>query len=161
MVTRPLADALVSVVPKTMQLIRAEIRRSSGALSLTQFRILARLRDFPRTNAELAAELGVSDPAMSRQIQTMVEAGWVDRVCVKSDRRCNRLSPTRAGDTAFLALREHVVNEFERRIESLDELDRLDLKAGLDVISNLLSAGSSVSGRVAIPSHATMEGSPS
>lgn len=157
MVSRDLAEALVGVIPKTMQLIRAEVRRSSDALSLTQFRILSRLLEYPRTNAELALELGVSDPAMSRQIQSMVEAGWIDRVCAKHDRRSNRLSATRAGEKVFLALRERVVSDFERRIEALDEIERQDLRAGLEVIGAMVSENPA---REAAPAAASTEAHP-
>jgi DNA-binding MarR family transcriptional regulator len=139
MVTRDLADALVSVVPKTMQLIRAEIRRSPGEASLTQYRILARLRASPRSNSELATGLGVSRPAMTRQMNTMVRLGWVARIPARDDRRKNHLTATPRGEKIFKAMREEVVKNFVHRIEGLDRSERRDLEAGVAALARLLA----------------------
>jgi DNA-binding MarR family transcriptional regulator len=54
---------------------------------------------------ELAAELGVEAPAVTRQVQRLERAGLVERVADPDDRRAQRVRLTPAGRVAIDAIR--------------------------------------------------------
>lgn len=141
MISRDLADSLVGVIPKTMQLLREDVRRSTGHATLTQYRILARLCTFPRTNSELASEMSVSLPAMTRQMNIMVKAQWVTRVMNQDDRRKNQIAVTSEGKKVYAQIRKKVVADFTKRIENLDEQTRSELNSGVGALLRLIERG--------------------
>src|SRR2546422_357750 len=94
-----LARAFLDVVPRTMWLVRAEVRqaarnKSQGTLSVPQIRVLAQLRSGAKGNGELAEALGVSVPSMSRLVDGLVRRGMVTRAVRRQDRRSVTLALT-------------------------------------------------------------------
>ncbi|MEU1210406.1 MarR family transcriptional regulator [Nocardia sp. NPDC005825] len=60
----------------------------------------------PMRLGELAARLDVEAPHVSRQIQRLEKAGYVERVQDPDDRRAQRVGPTASGRRAVEAVRE-------------------------------------------------------
>ncbi|MEC3913044.1 MarR family winged helix-turn-helix transcriptional regulator [Nocardia sp. CDC160] len=62
--------------------------------------------DEPMRLGELATRLDVEAPHVSRQIQRLEKAGFVERVADPDDRRAQRVRPTASGIRAVEAIRE-------------------------------------------------------
>src|SRR4051794_24791499 len=103
-----LAKAFLEIVPRTMWAVRAEVRqaarkRSRGALSVPQIRVLAQLARQPHgqghgmTNGELAERLGVTVPSMSRLVDGLARKGLLTRDVEARDRRRVALKLSRSG----------------------------------------------------------------
>jgi MarR family transcriptional regulator for hemolysin len=138
-----LARAFLEVVPRTMWLVRAEVRKaakakSGGSLSVPQIRVLAQLKSAGRTNGELAEILGMSVPAMSRLVDGLVRRGFVARAAHRKDRRIVTLALTTAGKQYFLSIMKTVENCFSRQFAELAP-DRAQMLArGLGILEETL-----------------------
>ncbi|HEY4912425.1 MAG TPA: MarR family transcriptional regulator [Candidatus Dormibacteraeota bacterium] len=56
-------------------------------MTLSQRRVLGRLRDGPRSAGEIATGLGISSPSLTRMLTKLEERGLILRALDKSDRR--------------------------------------------------------------------------
>ncbi|MEC3954766.1 MarR family transcriptional regulator [Nocardia sp. CDC153] len=82
--------------------------------------------DEPMRLGELATRLDVEAPHVSRQIQRLEKAGYVERVADPDDRRAQRVRPTAAGTRAVEAIRE-VLRGWMR--DALSDWSSEDLKS--------------------------------
>jgi len=123
-----LADRVLEVVPRTMRLIRGEMRaRGRGELSVAQLRVLLRVRRRPGIGLSAVADhVGISMPAASALVDRLVRAGLVERSADPDERRRIQLRLTPAGTErvalAQLAVRTWLTGE-------LAELGAADLRA--------------------------------
>jgi DNA-binding MarR family transcriptional regulator len=138
--THHLARTLIHVIPKSMWLIRYGMRDAArDEFSVPQFRVLAQLFGGPRTNSDLALQIGISVPAMSRLVDGLVKAGWVTRVQNVKDRRQSNLKMTAAGNKRYLALQEQALASFELKLSHLNEEQQRALAQGLSILEELSS----------------------
>src|SRR5437868_6515727 len=119
-----LAKAFLEIVPRTMWAVRAEIRlaarkRSRGALSVPQIRVLAQLSRKSLTNGELADRLGVTVPSMSRLVDGLVRKGLVTRDVQAQDRRRVALKLSPSGRKYFHTVMKSVEDRFSRQFAKL------------------------------------------
>lgn len=108
-----LALDLLTIVPKIMQAIRAEMRQSRGDLSVPQFRVLAHLRRKPGISLiETAEYLGLTSPSIVSLVDGLAARNLVTRTQAADDRRKIALHLTQAGeelfDAAFLAAQKNL-----------------------------------------------------
>lgn len=114
---------------------------ASSGLTVTQFSILARLRQRPRTINELAAELASDRTTVGRNIRPLERDGLISIQAGCDDARCRALSVTEEGVARFRLAREGwkaAQAEFEQRYgaeparalrETLAQVVALDLSA--------------------------------
>ena len=142
MLSADLAAKFLEIVPRSMRSIRTEMRKAaSPELSVTQFRIMAHLIRNPANNSELAESIGVSIPAMSRSIQTMVTGGYVKRTYKPSDRRKVQLELTAKGETTFARLRKAAHSHFIEGFSGLDAVKKDKLAEGFLILEEVFGQG--------------------
>ncbi len=105
------------------------VRRLPRDMSLTSAATLATLdRTGPRRITELAANEGVTQPAMSVLVRVMEESGLVERRGDTSDRRVTLVCLTEAGTSYVRARRQAGVDAYAGLIDKLtgDEINALE-----------------------------------
>jgi DNA-binding MarR family transcriptional regulator len=112
-------------------------------LTMEQVRLLRILSHEPRTLSELAAHKGVTPSTMSRSIDVLVRRGWVGRESDPSDRRLVIVQVTDAGQAAHNAMQRQIEDALTQRIDELSDGEREQLFAGIRVLHQLFSDGSS------------------
>jgi DNA-binding MarR family transcriptional regulator len=80
-VIRLVADIVTLVEPRLLAAWRAT------GITFSQRRLLRQLREGPRAAGEVASSLGISPPALTRQLTRLEERGVVSRTTDTSDRR--------------------------------------------------------------------------
>lgn len=70
-------------------------------MTLSQRRLLRALRQGPRTAGQVAADLGISAPSLTRMLGKLEERGFVSRTVDPSDRRRVRVELTAEGREAL------------------------------------------------------------
>jgi DNA-binding MarR family transcriptional regulator len=101
------AGLILETVPLIMKVIRADRRQfGDGVLPLAHFRILANLSHHPEASlSDLAEEIGLALPSISKIVDTLFENGLVSRREAENDRRYLRLSLTDEGAKTLQAAR--------------------------------------------------------
>ena len=134
-----LSRLFIELIPRAMWSIRFGMREASGKdLSIPQFRVMAQLWNRARTNGELAEAIGVSVPAMSRMVDGLVEAGYVQRgTQERADRRRVQLGLSPAGKRAFRKMQSHTQELFAERFAGLESARLRSLSDGLGVLQEL------------------------
>jgi DNA-binding MarR family transcriptional regulator len=133
-----LSRSFVEVIPRSMWSIRYAMREAAGAeLTVPQFRCLAMMSRRPRTNGDLAENMGVSVPAMSRMIDGLVQEGYVVRVPQEHDRRQVNLELSLPGRRKFEKMRKQTHELFRGKFEGLAEDKRRRLREGLEVLREI------------------------
>ncbi|SDC76117.1 MarR family transcriptional regulator, transcriptional regulator for hemolysin [Geodermatophilus telluris] len=90
---------------------------AAGGSTPTWLVLLSARTGSHRTQAELAAAVGVRGPTLTHHLDGMERAGLVTRAPVPGDRRGQRVVLTPAGEELFLRLREAAA-AFDRRLRA-------------------------------------------
>jgi DNA-binding MarR family transcriptional regulator len=110
--------------------------RSTG-MTFSQRRVLRQLNDGPRSAGEVAANVGISAPTLTRQLTRLEERGFISRTVDISDRRKVQVALTAegrhvlaghrvfAGSPLARAARDMTATQRQALIESLGHLVRL------------------------------------
>jgi len=137
-VVRAVADLVTLVEPRLLALWKAT------GMTLSQRRVLGRLRDGRRTPGELAAWLGISAPSLTRTLTKLHKEGLITRTLDEGDRRRIQVGLTNAGRRAleghrvfsgtplFRAARTLSVNQQLNLAESIGRLVRLARELEVD-----------------------------
>lgn len=133
-----LAELIINVVPKTMQSIRQDMRKERGELTITQFRMLANVKHGVCNNKELGERLGVSEAAVSRMIDLLVQEKLIKKIVNKDDRRNKVLSLTTNGKKLFEQITASARGRLAIRLETMDKKDREAVIFGLEVLQKNL-----------------------
>lgn len=126
----PSAEALAGqVVDTTLQLlcaIRSEMRSGAGTdLTMAQFRTLMHLHRAPGSSlSDVADDVGVSPPAMSKLIDGLVERGLVERTPQQADRRRVELVASPDGRRVLDRVRQAVRARVAERLATLTATER-------------------------------------
>ena len=87
----------------------------------SEFSVLCCAVEYPRRNpgraatvAEIAAQMNVLVPAVSRTLRSLQEKGWIERTVDECDRRSVRVTATPAGEEMLQADMKRVVNALNR-----------------------------------------------
>lgn len=111
---------------------------AKGDLTLSQAMIAHVLRDAPGiTQRALAANLDLTEAAVSRQAETMRRKGYVTRTMNPASRRERAIALTPAGRRALAGTMRHVLKAFDAPFSALDAADR---KAAARALRRLLAA---------------------
>jgi DNA-binding MarR family transcriptional regulator len=121
------ARELMDTAPQIMQAIRVEMRLGRGAdISIPQFRALRFIQRNPDSSlSNLAENLGLMLPSVSKLVDGLVKAGLVIRQESTADRRRLTLDLTAAGESLVDASREKAQANLAASLEGLcdEELD--------------------------------------
>lgn len=117
-------DGLGDLLHRVVQLLGDAARRrmdNSGGLTYSQIRLLGTLEEIePVTQHQLAQALAVSDPAISRALRPLEEAGFV-RVAPDPDHRRRRLvNTTETGRSTFHATGRPLADELREALIAAD-----------------------------------------
>jgi DNA-binding MarR family transcriptional regulator len=120
------------------ELATAAVRRLPRDLSLTSAATLATLdRTGPRRITDLAANEGVTQPAMTVLVRVLEESGLVERTGDPSDKRVTLVCLTDAGASYVRTRRQAGVHAMVRLIDQLTEDDAQALAAALPALRHL------------------------
>lgn len=128
----------MDVVPKTMQSIRQDMRQERGELTITQFRMLANVRQGISSNRELGEKLGVSEAAVSRMIDLLVQEKLIKKIVSKEDRRNKVLSLTPSGTKLYERITASARGRLTVKLEVLDPKEREAVILGLEILQKNL-----------------------
>ena len=134
------AKQILDVIPRTMRIIRTELRAlAKSELTVPQFRILAHLTEGPLNNGQLADIQGVSVAAMSRMVDGLVRRELLTRTVGANDRRQTLLALTPSGRETMDRITKAVQKSLAERISKLSTKPKKDLASGLDALEEVFS----------------------
>ncbi len=134
------ARQILDVIPRTMRIIRTELRAlAKSELTVPQFRILAHLTEGSLNNGQLADIQGVSVAAMSRMVEGLVRRELLDRSVGLTDRRQTVLALTPKGRETMDRITKAVQKSLAERISKLSTKPKKDLASGLDALEEVFT----------------------
>ena len=134
---QPVADELRPVL---LRLAR-ELRKETEQLGITarQVTLLWLVKRSPGLSlAELAAEEGISPPAMSGHVDRLERAGLLERVRSDQDRRRVGLRLTEEGQRLLRRVRARRTTWLANRLNGLDPADLHALESAIPALARLL-----------------------
>jgi DNA-binding MarR family transcriptional regulator len=140
------ARVVLEAIPHLMRVIRLQVRsRSSPELTMPQFRTLAFLgRNEDPMLADVATFLGLTPPAASKLVDTLVAAKLVTREEGATDRRRVALKLTPAGLRKFTRLVDEAEAYLAERIQNIAPNVRNDVVRGLEALHSVFEDPSEV-----------------
>jgi DNA-binding MarR family transcriptional regulator len=131
------AKNILEVSPRIVHFIRTEARNSSG-LTISQFRILARLSHSTTTNSELADRQGISLPTVSRTVEGLVQRGLISRSRdTGNDRRQNQLDLTKKGRGIFEKIMQTTQSKLHSKLQTLSLSEKQKIRDSFQLLSQL------------------------
>ncbi len=136
---RETAALVIDNVPQLMRLLRTKLReKRSGQLSMAQFRTLA----FVDANrgaslSEAAGYIGLSLPAMSRLVESLVSQKMLSRTAHGADRRRICLGLTPAGKRDLEEAYHHAESYFAGKFAELNGEERARLADSIGTLARL------------------------
>jgi DNA-binding MarR family transcriptional regulator len=138
-----LATRFIELAPLMIRTVKTEIRQSAdGRLTHPQFRILSQIHRGLNTVSQIALDHGVSQPAMSKMVNSLVLRGLVERGSRSQDRRQIILKLSPKGLALFRELKEKAAQNFGRKLQKLSNADQTRLHRALDDIAKILNGSS-------------------
>jgi DNA-binding MarR family transcriptional regulator len=136
-----IAHRMLYTIPTLIRFLVSEMRQAENTIIPSQFGLMACLANQPCTVSELAANQGVSLPAISRSVNTLVERNWVRRIPLKHDRRAIRLELTPEGERILESIENQMETRLAVRLENLPREDRDALWRGWNIIEDVVTDG--------------------
>ena len=143
MVSEVIVDPLTvanELRPVLLRLAR-ELRRETEQLGITarQATLLWLIRGNPGLSLrELAAEEGISAPALSGHVDRLEKAGLIERVRDEKDRRRVGLTLTEAGEGLLRRVRARRTTWLTDRLRGLADEDVAAVEAAIEPLARLL-----------------------
>ena len=126
--------------PVLLRLAR-QLRKETEQLGVTsrQVTLLWLIRGFPGLSLrELAAEEGISAPALSGHVDRLEKAGLIERVRDEGDRRRVGLSLTEEGERLLKRVRARRTTWLTERLRGLEDDDVEAIEAAIGPLGRLL-----------------------
>jgi DNA-binding MarR family transcriptional regulator len=132
-------DEIAEALPqRSAALSRLFLTRTSVGVSRTEVGVLRSLRTRPRRITELAAEEGVTQPAITLLVNRLALRGWVERVPDPRDGRAVLVSLTARGDEVFETLRAEYRALLHEEMASLDDDEVEALATAVEILDRLI-----------------------
>jgi DNA-binding MarR family transcriptional regulator len=132
-------DEIAEGLPqRSAALARLFLTRTSVCVSRTEVGVLRALRARSRRITELAAEEGVTQPAITLLVNRLTQRGWVRRVADPSDGRAVLVSLTPTGAEVFEQLRAEYRALLHEEMASLDDDEVDTLAAAVEILDRLI-----------------------
>lgn len=115
---------------------RFELRGQAFGLSSAQWRLLVHLvREGSASQARIAELLEIEAISVSRLVDRMEQAGWVERGSDPADRRVRLLKPSEKAVGAFAAVKAVAGEIYDQALEGLSAEEREILMRGLALVA--------------------------
>ena len=135
-----IAKRLLETIPLSMARLRMEMRSSVPPdLSVPHFRILGSVIRGKTLVNEIAQHHGVSQPSMSRSVNSLVKRGLIERSRKSADRRQTPLRLTKKGTALFRKIKMATENRLSQKVMTMDSKSRNALLQGLAELEKLFS----------------------
>lgn len=108
--------------------------QESVGISLSQFLMLMQLDGGEQCQRELATELGVTAAAISRQVGSMCERGWLKKLDHQDDRRFEFIVLTTKGKNIYTRSVEIIEAVFDNRYAKLTDAQRREIYDALTIL---------------------------
>lgn len=132
-------DEIASSLPRrAATLSRLFIARTSVQMSRTEVGVMQALESRPWRITELAAQEGVTQPAITLLVNRLQERGWVERQHDPSDRRAVLVGMTDEGRAQFDALRAEYRQLLGEQLASLPDEDVATLAHAVEILDGLI-----------------------
>jgi DNA-binding MarR family transcriptional regulator len=132
-------DEIAEALPqRSSALSRLFVTRTSITVSRTEVGVLRNLRERPRRITDLAADEGVTQPAITLLVNRLAERGWVRRTADATDRRAVLVSLTPAGEEVFERLRAEYRAMLHEEMAMLDDSEVEILAAAVEILDRLI-----------------------
>lgn len=141
-VTRSSEYVAAELRPVLLRLAR-ELRKETERLGITarQATLLWLVKRSPGLSlAELAAEEGISPPAMSGHVDRLERAGLIDRERSSDDRRRVGLRLTDEGERLMRRIRARRTSWLAERLRTLDASALVSIEAALPALMDLVES---------------------
>jgi DNA-binding MarR family transcriptional regulator len=127
-----LAAQLFQLGPRIARTVRQTLKRIPGAgLTLAQYRILDHVACGMGKASDLSEMRGVSLPAMSRMVGTLVSKGFLERHSSERDHREIQLKLSGKGLKAHQSLKDAVLKQVSAKVATLPQGTQKDLESSL------------------------------
>jgi len=125
------------VIPNSMSVVRAHIKKASEPdFSFAKFRVLANVNRGIRTVSEIAELHGVSQPAISKLVDCLVNEDFLSRHTHLADRRISDLKLTAKGKKQLQKMRSSASKTFEPSLCLLSNKEQTELKQALNCLES-------------------------
>lgn len=133
------AREILEAAPALRMLMERALRSVTDPMSLLRFRMLARLREEPCSNSELAEAVMVSPPTASPIVEDFVQRGWVRREADPRDRRAVLLTLTPVGARALKRTQNRLEIALAQPLADVGEPTLRSLARGLRGLNHSLA----------------------
>lgn len=130
-----LSKKFLRIIPNSMGLIRSHIRKASESeLSFSKFRILAGINRGLKTVGDLAEFQCISQPAISKLVDSLTCENYLTRHTNSMDRRVCELQLTKEGRRKFQKVKNDASKDFQPCLDILNERELLELSHALNTL---------------------------
>lgn len=119
-----------------MNKIEDKILQENFNLPLTQFRILMSIADKTGCQSRIAEQWGISDAAISKQIDALMANRYIQRQENPENRRQYTLVLTPKGKLLFNSARKKIEKEYDSTYKGLSPTEKVALVKGLEKIES-------------------------
>jgi DNA-binding MarR family transcriptional regulator len=133
------ADAILDVVPRTMRLVRQEMRsHAAPRLTVPQLRALLYVKRRPGASlSSVADHLGISRPAGSALVDRLVRSGQLERTPDPSERRRLQLRLTANGEQTVSRVQNRARQWLRESLAGLSGEELAALQRGLALLDRI------------------------
>jgi DNA-binding MarR family transcriptional regulator len=133
-----LGEIAQALPQRAADLSRLFLTRTSISVSRTELGVLRSLSTRPRRITDLAADEGVTQPAITLLVNRLAKRGWVERVADPSDGRAVLVMLTPRGSEVLDALRAEYRALLHEEMASLDDDEIETLAAAVEILDTLI-----------------------
>lgn len=134
-----MAHRFFEVAPLMIRTMKNEIRHvARGRLTHPQYRILSNISRGVNTTSQIAVDHGVSQPAMSKMIESLVKKDLIKRTTLSKDRRQIVLQLTTQGKTLFSELKEAAAKNLEKKLKKITLAEKNQMRRALNDLDKIL-----------------------
>lgn len=142
-------DRLGFLVHDVARALRKRFEERAGAVGVSSahWRLLVRVvKEEGTTQARLAELLEIEPISVSRLLDRMEEAGWIERRPDANDRRVRTIFPTAKSLDAYVTVKSMAGEVYEDALKGVSAEDRVVLIRALDAITINLADGEAACG---------------
>jgi len=146
-VLKAVANDLGAVGSRFFRTVKAQMARNMTLpedlkeLGDSQMWVLHKLRQGHQLTSKLAQQFNVTNPTMTRTIDTLVDRGYVERRHDVNDRRCIFLELTERGTDVGKSMEGHYQQALMEMLNPLTDEQLLDIRRAFQHIASLLPDG--------------------
>lgn len=132
---------LLHKLPIVMEKFEENLLQEQYNLTFSQFRVLLAIGKEEVCQSEVATFWSVTDAAISRQIEPLVQDGLIERTPDPGSRRKNKLKLTPNGLRKLKLARDYIDEQYEALYDVLSKEERFQLAKQLQKLLGVLCPG--------------------